>query len=67
VSASLLRGLEWRVYDPGRWAPYAAGRDAFSYFQSLKPAGSIGHSILLFHLRPDEVETLQKRLSLNPP
>ena len=33
VSASLVRGLPWRVYDNARWAPYSAWTDAFGYFR----------------------------------
>ena len=56
VSASLLRGLPWRVYDsnlPGfpewrAWAPFEAGWHAYSYFERFKPIDSIGHSILIY-------------------
>ena len=60
VSASLVRGLPWRVYDndPSRWAPYEAGRDAFSYFQELKPIGHIGYSIFLYRVTPEDAERL---------
>jgi hypothetical protein len=52
VSASLLRGLPWRVYDNDayRWSPWEAGAHAFSYFQELKPIGTIGDSIFLYRL-----------------
>jgi hypothetical protein len=59
VSASLVRGLDWRVYDPYRWAPYRAERHAFSYFQELTPIASIGHSILIYRLTESDVTRLE--------
>ena len=55
VSASLVHGLPWRVYDNARlplyrWAPYDAGENAFSYFQPLKPIAQVGHSIFLYRV-----------------
>jgi hypothetical protein len=68
VSASLVRGLPWRVYDsydppgnPGRvWAPYEAGKHAFSYFQRLKPIDKIGHSIFLYRITPEQAADLAR-------
>ncbi|MGE5756059.1 MAG: WGR domain-containing protein [Planctomycetaceae bacterium] len=58
VSASLVRGLPWRVYDNDarRWAPYEAREHAFSYFGELEPIDrvGIGYSILLY--RVNEVD-----------
>ena len=50
VSVSLVRGLPWRVYEPGRWAPVSAGRGAFSYFERLEPIAEVGHSIFLYRI-----------------
>jgi len=58
VSASLLRGLPWRVYDRDRidqnamngLVPYEAGRNAFRYFEGLEPIGHVGYSIWLFEI-----------------
>jgi Dolichyl-phosphate-mannose-protein mannosyltransferase len=55
VSASLVRGLPWRVYDnhPTRWAPWEAKEHAFSYFEKLTPTDSIGHSIFIYRVTPE--------------
>jgi hypothetical protein len=65
VSASLVRGLPWRVYDsPGqlweqkRWAPYAAWKYAFSYFDQLKPVAQVGHSIFIYRVTEDDARRL---------
>lgn len=60
VSASLLRGLPWRVYDEElpRWAPRSVWEEGFSYFQDLKPIDQIGHSILIYRVTPDQAERL---------
>jgi hypothetical protein len=60
VSASLLRGLPWRVYDndPKRWAPYEAWFDAFSYFRELTPIGHVGYSIFLYRVTAADAERL---------
>ena len=59
VSASLVRGLSWRVYDharglpednPARWAPYDAKEGAFAYFHDLEPIDRIGYSIFIYRL-----------------
>ncbi len=66
VSASLLRGLPYTVYDPApfdatRWAPYKAGERAFSYFEGLDPFDHIGHSILLYRLDARDVRGIVAR------
>jgi hypothetical protein len=66
ISASLVRGLDWRVYDRsyttterGRgFAPFAADRNAFSYFQRVTPFDNIGGSIFLYRLDEDDVRRL---------
>ncbi len=51
VSASLVRGLPWRVYDSDGWLPAAnAWIGAFSYFQKLRPVANVGHSILIYRV-----------------
>jgi hypothetical protein len=63
VSASLLRGLRWRVYDNdarGWEPPLSAEAYAFSYFQRLKPIGQVGHSIFLYRLRPEDAARLAR-------
>jgi hypothetical protein len=58
VSASLLEGLPWRVYDNNRWAPYPVWTDAFSYFKSLRPFHKVGYSIYLYRVTAAQAETL---------
>jgi hypothetical protein len=62
ISASLLRGLRWRVYDndPVGWAPLSAEQDAFSYFQRFRPIDQVGHSIFLYRLTPEDASRLAK-------
>jgi hypothetical protein len=64
VSATLLHGLPWRLYDPaspvdvpGAWAPAwnASEVDAFWYFRQFEPIIRIGHSIYVYHLTADDV------------
>jgi hypothetical protein len=50
VSASLVRGLPWRVYDNQRWGPYSALGDAFGYFRALTPVERIGGSIFVYRV-----------------
>jgi hypothetical protein len=50
VSASLVRGLPWRVYDNARWAPYSAGAGAFQYFTRLTPVDRVGASIFIYYV-----------------
>ena len=50
VSASLVRGLPWRVYDNARWPPYSAGENAFGYFRELKPIARVGGSIFVYRV-----------------
>jgi hypothetical protein len=50
VSASLVRGLPWRVYDNARWAPHPALLDAFGYFRGLTPIERIGDSIFVYRV-----------------
>lgn len=66
VSASLVQGLRWRVYDsplPGldrvtRWAPYSTERDAFSYFRRLTPIAKVGYSIWIYRVTPEDAARL---------
>jgi Dolichyl-phosphate-mannose-protein mannosyltransferase len=64
VSATLVHGLPWRLYDPaspvvvpGAWAPAwnASEVDAFWYFRQFEPITRIGHSIYVYHLSADDV------------
>ena len=58
VSASLVRGLPWRVYDNEGWLPYSVWTDAFSYFSSLKPIARIGHSIFVYRVSEEDAARL---------
>jgi hypothetical protein len=71
ISASLLRGLPWRLYDPipierapSAWlAPsWNTKIGAFDYFRELEPLPeSIGHSILLYRVSPEEAARLNAK------
>jgi hypothetical protein len=58
VSASLVRGLPWRVYDNGRLMPYSAWIDAFGYFRTLKPIERIGDSIFVYRVTAEDAARL---------
>ncbi len=65
VSASLVRGLPWRVYDPSPriWAGFwKAEDDAFGYFRELTPFTRIGHSILLYRVTEAESRRIGRLL-----
>ncbi len=64
VSASLVYGLRWRLYDPappltvpGAWAPAwnLIEDDVFGYFRRFKPVERIGHSIYVYHLNAEDI------------
>jgi len=64
VSATLLYGLPWRLYDPApptevpqAWSPAwnAAEEDAFWYFHQFEPIKRIGHSIYVYHLSAEDI------------
>jgi 4-amino-4-deoxy-L-arabinose transferase-like glycosyltransferase len=64
VSATLLYGLPWRLYDsadpittPEAWSPAwnAWEFDAFRYFQQFEPIEKIGHSIYIYHLNENDL------------
>ncbi len=70
VSASLVEGLPWRVYDNDRWAPYPTWFNAFGYFRDLKPFAKVGYSIFLYRVTPEDAERLAhywERPELTPP
>jgi hypothetical protein len=58
VSASLVRGLPWRVYDNARWAPYSAGLNAYGYFRKLTPLARVGDSIFVYRVTAADVARL---------
>jgi 4-amino-4-deoxy-L-arabinose transferase-like glycosyltransferase len=64
VSATLLYGLPWRLYDPAPPDEVVQARapawnvlapDAFAYFRRFEPIKKIGHSIYVYHLSKDDV------------
>ena len=70
VSASLVRGLPWRLYEPtplGGMAPWVmpawnTREDAFAYFRELTPLPeSIGYSILLYRVSQADADRLNAR------
>jgi hypothetical protein len=58
VSASLARGLPWRVYDNARWLPYSAWEHAFEYFHTLTPIARIGYSIFVYRVTEGDAARL---------
>ncbi|HWE35795.1 MAG TPA: glycosyltransferase family 39 protein [Isosphaeraceae bacterium] len=60
VSVSLEQGLKWAVYDRTSWAPFAAERGAYRYFQKLEPIDrvGIGHSILIYRITDEDARWL---------
>ncbi len=66
VSASLVKGLPYFVYDrpmPGleqvtAWAPYQAWFRAFSYFDRLTPIDKVGYSIWIYRVSPEDAARL---------
>jgi hypothetical protein len=64
VSATLLYGLPWRLYDPASlveakaaWGPAwrVMEDDVFWYFRQFEPIKKIGHSIYVYHLNADDI------------
>ena len=71
VSATLLYGLKWRLYDsvsPGvevkawelDWD--ARDTDAFGYFREFAPIEKIGHSIYVYRLSAEDVARVAPQL-----
>jgi hypothetical protein len=68
VSASLVRGLPWRLYDPGdpikTWSPsWSADIGAFAYFAELTPITRIGHSIFVYDLTKEDCDRINPRFA----
>lgn len=67
VSASLVHGLPWRVYDSlwngfGRgWGPWNAEFEAFGYFRDLTPIDQVGYSIQIYRITPEDAARLGRR------
>ncbi|QEH33075.1 hypothetical protein OJF2_15720 [Aquisphaera giovannonii] len=65
ISASIVQGLPWRLYDPSPfvWEPcWNADQDAFSYFRRLTPIHRIGHSIDVYKLTEQDVARVRAEL-----
>ena len=70
VSASLVKGLPWRVYDPAGspvYPSHAAGAHAFSYFNTIEPVEKIGHSIWIYRLDQAAADQLEQARLQPPP
>jgi hypothetical protein len=66
ISASIVQGLRWRLYDPSPFAwepPWNSAQDAFSYFRLLTPIRRIGHSIYVYKLGQDDVDRVRDELA----
>lgn len=70
VSASLVRGLPWRLHDPVSpevdpigWLPpsWNLGENALGYFRELRPFDQVGYSILLFRVTPEQADALNAK------
>ncbi len=77
VSATMLRGLPWRLYARGGEAiaptqallrpSWNAREHAFAYFRDLKPLrDSIGHSILLYRVTRAEADRINAKYGFPP-
>jgi hypothetical protein len=58
VSATLVSGLRWRLYDssPLAWEPaWRAENDAFGYFRNFTPVARIGYSIYIYKLSYEDL------------
>jgi hypothetical protein len=73
VSATLLYGLPWRLYDPAppdvvseAVAPVwnASEFDAFGYFRQFAPIKNIGHSIYVYELNEADVARVNPLLEV---
>ena len=60
MSASLVRGLPWRVYDNTRWEPWATYVNAFTYFQKLRPIDQVGYSIFIYRVTESDAARIAK-------
>ena len=69
VSASIVRGLPWRLYDSvslipphqvGWQAAWSAEENAFAYFAAFEPIARVGHSIFVYDVTEADVERWTK-------
>jgi hypothetical protein len=67
VSASLVEGLPWRVYDSpwngfnqARWLPWQSWFNAFGYFRELTPIDKVGYSIWIYRVTPEDAARLAR-------
>ena len=66
VSATIVRGLPWRLYDSSSlkvpsiaWSPsWSAQKDAFGYFRELTPVARVGHSIYIYDVTGEDCARL---------
>jgi hypothetical protein len=67
VSASLLRGLPWRLYNSGdpawtwRGLTWSTPKGAFAYFADQMPVAKVGHSIFVYDLTEEQCERINSR------
>ena len=72
VSVSMLRGLPWRLYDPGlppqaTWsAAWNADAGAYSYFAGLQPIKRLGYSINIYEMSLRDCDDLNSRFVVKP-
>ncbi|WP_165219063.1 glycosyltransferase family 39 protein [Aquisphaera insulae] len=66
LSATIVQGLSWRIYDPSPfvWEPaWNAAQDAFSYFRMFTPIERIGHSIYVYKLTDEDVARADEEIA----
>jgi hypothetical protein len=65
VSVNLRSGLRFRIYDDaGR--SFVLPRGAFRYFERFRPVDRVGYSIYIYHITPEEADTVRQQLGMPP-
>jgi hypothetical protein len=82
VSATILRGLPWRLYDSGdpawtwRGPSWSAGKGrngqilpSVAYFADLTPVAKVGHSIFVYDVTEEDCARINPRFGagVDPP
>lgn len=66
VSVNFLRGLIFSVADgQGNWISIDR-HDAFTYFRNFRPIARAGYSIYIYHITPDEADSVRSKMGLSP-
>ena len=63
VSVNILRGMPFRVPDGhGGWQPVSP--EDYSYFRYFQPAARAGYSIYIYHITPEQANTIRLQMGL---